>query len=118
MANYIVLLWNHCKDIFHYRRIKISPVKITRKCDIAKIADGLNKKARKESIRLTDGLPGSTGSLDIAESVLLRRGHGPKFSSQLENLSTSYISKVFENGKTCAELWKLPVRQINIRVAM
>ncbi|KAK6616993.1 hypothetical protein RUM44_005350 [Polyplax serrata] len=90
------------------RRIKISPVKITRKCDIAKIADGLNKKARKESIRLTDGLPGSTGSLDIAESVLLRRGHGPKFSSQLENLSTSYISKVFENGKTCAELWKLP----------
>ena len=74
-------------------------MKINRKCDIAKIADGLRQKTIKENLQSPETWARPMFHLDVDEKVMIRRSHSQNHFFPSDNINNSFLNNFYQNGK-------------------
>lgn len=88
-------------------------MKITRKCDIAKIADGLSQKAKRERMKGFEDLPGSFYP-DPTERAMMRRSQQPKAACEVDTLNNTPQSAFFKGTRGLEFLESLDSIQLQV----
>ncbi|EEB14868.1 hypothetical protein Phum_PHUM332850 [Pediculus humanus corporis] len=90
-----------------------SPLKINRKCDIAKIADGLRQKTRKENLQSPETWARPMFHLDVDEKVMIRRSHSQNHFFPSDNINNSFLNNFYQNGKKLNDRENLSIEKVS-----